>query len=95
MSDRAPDNSRRIEVMKARLQAALSPARLVIEDDSHRHVGHPGARDGRGHFIVTIESEAFDALSPVARHRLVYDALGDLMQSDIHALTIRAGVPGE
>lgn len=95
MSDRAPDNSRRIEAMKARLQAALSPARLEIEDDSHRHVGHPGARDGRGHFIVTIESEDFDGLSPVARHRLVYDALGDLMQSDIHALTIRAGVPGK
>lgn len=84
----APDNRARIEEMKRRLNKALEPTRLVITDDSHEHVGHAGARDGRGHFTVEIESEAF-------RHRLVYDALGDMMQTDIHALAIRASAPGQ
>jgi BolA protein len=79
--------------MERRLGEALQPTHLAISDDSHKHVGHPGARDGRGHFTVEIESEAFRGRSPVARHRLVYDALGDLMQTDIHALAIRASSP--
>lgn len=88
-----PDNTERIKEMDRRLNEALQPARLAITDDSHKHVGHPGARDGRGHFTVDIESEAFRGRSPVARHRLVYDALGDLMETDIHALAIRASAP--
>lgn len=92
---KVPDNTGRIKEMERRLNDALEPTRLVITDDSHKHVGHAGARDGRGHFTVDIESEAFRDRSPVARHRLVYDALGDLMQTDIHALAIRASAPGQ
>ena len=64
-------------------------------DESHRHVGHEGARDGRGHFAVEIVSEAFAGLAPLARHRRVYEALGTMMQTDIHALSIRARTPAE
>ena len=78
----------RVEAIRLRLQTALAPTVLEIVDDSHRHAGHAGARDGRGHFSVRIASPAFAGLSPVARHRAVYDALGDLMQTDIHALSI-------
>ena len=80
--------------MRAAL-AALSPEALEIRDDSHRHVGHEGARDGRGHFSVDITSPAFEGLAPLARHRRVYAALGEMMQTDIHALQIRARTPSE
>ena len=79
----------RVEAIRARLQAALSPTRLEVIDDSHRHIGHEGARDGRGHYTVRIVSPAFAGMTPLARHRAVYDALGTLMQTDIHALSIR------
>ncbi len=77
--------------MKARLTRALAPTQLVIADDSESHRGHAG-HDGSGesHFTVEIESAAFDTLSRVARQRLVYDALGDLMKTRIHALIIKA-----
>lgn len=88
------DNATRIERMRAAL-ASLSPSALEIRDDSHRHVGHEGARDGRGHFSVDITSTAFEGLAPLARHRRVYAALGDMMQSDIHALQIKARTPAE
>ena len=65
----------------------------MIVDESHRHVGHEGARDGRGHFAVEIVSAAFVGLAPLARHRKVYEAVGDLMQTDIHALSIKAMTP--
>ncbi len=65
-------------------------ALLEVTDDSHRHAGHAGARDGRGHFSVTIVSPAFAGMAPLARHRAVYAALGDMMQTDIHALAIHA-----
>ena len=84
----------RIEQIRARL-AALEPSELVVEDESHRHVGHAGARDGRGHFRVQMVSAAFSGLAPLARHRAVYAALGELMQTDIHALAIEARAPGE
>jgi BolA protein len=87
--------SARIDAMRARLTAALEPLDLEIRDDGHLHVGHPGARDGRGHFHVRIVSRAFAGLAPVARHRVVYAALADLMDTDIHALGIEASVPGE
>jgi len=64
-------------------------------DDSHLHVGHVGARDGKGHFTVRIVSERFVKLRPMARHRLVYQALADMMQTDIHALSIVALAPDE
>jgi len=80
--------------MRAALQA-LAPSLLEIRDDSHRHVGHEGARDGRGHFAVDIVGECFAGLAPLARHRRVYAALGEMMQTDIHALQIRARTPAE
>lgn len=88
-------NTRRIEAIRARIEAALAPLRLEVRDDSHKHVGHPGARDGRGHFHVHVVSAAFEGLLPLARHRAVYAAVGDLMQTDIHALGIEARTPAE
>jgi len=87
-------NEARIAAIRERL-ATLAPLELVVEDESHRHVGHAGARDGRGHFRVRIVSEALRGLAPLARHRAVYAALGELMQTDIHALAIDARAPGE
>lgn len=87
--------STRIERIRASLDAAFVPQSLVLEDDSHLHVGHAGAATGRGHFSVLIVSEAFEGLPPVARHRAVYAALGALMDTDIHALAIRARTPSE
>ncbi|HPO24768.1 MAG TPA: BolA family protein, partial [Arenimonas sp.] len=71
-------------------EAALKPASLEIVDQSHRHAGHAGARDGRGHFDVRIVSDAFKGKLPLARHRLVFAAVGNLMETDIHALSIKA-----
>lgn len=85
----------RIARIEAALRAALQPQLLQVIDDSHKHVGHAGARDGRGHFTVEIVSAAFAGRSAIARHRLVYAALGELMQTDIHALAIKARAPGE
>ena len=87
-------NSERVERIRVALQA-LEPSALQVVDESHRHVGHEGARDGRGHFAVEIVSEAFAGLAPLARHRRVYEALGTMMQTDIHALSIRARTPAE
>lgn len=75
-------------MIRGRLAEQFAPDLLEVRDDSHKHVGHPGARDGRGHFHVRIVSEQFRGLSPVARHRRIYAALGPLMQTDIHALSI-------
>ncbi len=83
----------RLAAIREALQQAFAPTRLEVHDDSHRHAGHAGARDGRGHFIVVIDSAAFAGLSSLARHRAVYAALGDLMTTDIHALSIQAGTP--
>ena len=85
----------RVERIRAALQAALQPEKLEVVDDSHQHAGHEGARDGRGHFTVRIVSPAFAGKLPLARHRAVYTALGDMMQTDIHALAIEARAPGE
>ena len=78
-----------------RLRKALQPLELDIIDESHLHAGHAGAADGRGHFSVHVVSERFAGLPVVRRHRLVYDAVGDMMITDIHALSIRALAPGE
>ena len=88
------DNAERMLRMRAAL-SALAPRELQVTDDSHRHVGHEGARDGRGPFSVDITSAVFEGLAPLARHRRVYDALGSMMQTDIHALSIRARTPAE
>ena len=80
--------------IEARLRAALTPETLVVEDDSHHHAGHAGAREG-GHFAVRIVAACFAGRSRLARHRLVYDALGPLAARGIHALTIEALAPGE
>ena len=81
--------------IRAALETALSPVSLEVVDESHKHAGHAGARDGRGHFAVVVVSEAFAGKLPLARHRLVYAALGDLMTTDIHALSIHARTPAE
>jgi len=87
--------SDRVAEIRRRLTAALAPVSLDIEDESHRHAGHAGARDGRGHFRVRIVSTAFEGMLPLARHRAVYAALGDYLQTDIHALSIDARTPEE
>ena len=89
------DNRERVQRIRAALQGGLQPRVLEVVDDSHKHVGHEGARDGRGHFSVDIVSDAFEGLAPLARHRRVYAALGDMMQTDIHALSIRARTAAE
>ena len=88
-------NPTRIARMRELLEAALAPLELAIEDDSHRHAGHAGARGGQGHFRVDIVSGAFAGKLPLARHRMVYAALDELMQADIHALSIRARSPDD
>jgi BolA protein len=87
--------SGRADAIRRRLTLALSPEALDIDDESHRHAGHEGARDGRGHFRVRIVSAAFAGQPVLARHRAVYAALGELMQTDIHALAIDARTPEE
>lgn len=85
----------RVAAIRAAIEAALVPAQLEIQDESHKHIGHAGARDGRGHFRVDVVSAAFAGMSTVARHRAVYAAVGALMTTDIHALAIRARTPEE
>jgi len=87
--------SDRVTQIEQRLRAALQPLRLDIVDESAQHAGHAGARDGGGHFDVTIVSSQFSGKSLLQRHRLVYDALGETMRGDIHALSIHAFTPEE
>lgn len=82
------------EAIDAALREALQPSRLEVQDDSHLHAGHAGAREGR-HFTVRITSARFAGCNRVARHRLVYDALRSLMPVGIHALAIEARAPDE
>ena len=83
-----------LEEMQQRL-ATLAPEAIEIGDDSALHAGHAGARSGGGHYNLTIVSPRFDGLLTIKRHRLIYTALGDLMQTKIHALSIKAYAPGE
>ncbi len=85
----------RVERIRTALQAAFAPEVLEVRDDSHRHAGHEGAKDGRGHFKVIVVSDAFAGKAPLARHRAVYAALGGMMDTDIHALQIKANTPVE
>jgi BolA protein len=88
-------SAERVALIRARLEAAFQPDDLEIVEDSHRHAGHAGARDGRGHFNVRIRSHHFSGKRTVERHRMVYAALGSLMQTDIHALGVIAQSPEE
>lgn len=83
-----------VDTLRSRM-AALEPTRLDIIDESHLHAGHAGARDGGGHFRMTIVSPRFAGVRTMERHRLVYDAAGDLMKRQIHALSITAKAPDE
>jgi BolA family transcriptional regulator, general stress-responsive regulator len=85
----------RVEKIRSQLAESLPAAAVELIDDSHRHAGHAGARDGRGHFRLRIVSAAFAGLRPLQRHQLVYRSLGELMQTDIHALSITALTPDE
>ncbi|MFC5547164.1 BolA family protein [Massilia aerilata] len=85
----------RVDRIRELLQAALSPSKLDVADDSHLHVGHAGAATGGGHFSVKIVSERFEGQRLVMRHRLVYDAVQGMMHTDIHALAITAIAPSE
>ena len=95
MNGGALPREQRVAAIRTALEAALAPLALEVVDDSARHAGHAGARDGRGHFNVDVVSVAFEGMGPLARHRAVYAAVGDLMQTDIHALAIRARTPAE
>ena len=75
--------------------SALQPSRVELADDSFKHAGHEGARGGGGHYSLTIVSQQFSGKSTLARHRMVYAALGPMMQREIHALAIRAHAPDE
>ncbi|MDQ2994819.1 MAG: BolA family transcriptional regulator [Pseudomonadota bacterium] len=74
--------------IRERLTKALQPISLEITDDSHKHVGHAGALTGMGHFSIKISSPLLEGLPLIQQHRLIYNALGDLMITDIHALQI-------
>jgi BolA protein len=80
----------RVAKIRERLEAAFAPESLEITDDSHLHVGHAGAKEGKGHYSVRIVSRRFAGHKPLERHRMVYEALGDLMLTDIHALQVSA-----
>ena len=82
------------EQIESLLRSALSPTALAVQDDSHLHAGHAGAREGR-HFSVQVTSARFSGLARVARHRLVYDSLGPLAAQGVHALAITAKAPDE
>ncbi|HQW81930.1 MAG: BolA family transcriptional regulator [Rhodanobacteraceae bacterium] len=83
----------RVDEIRRRLETAFRPVMLEVIDDSHKHIGHEGARDGRGHYTVHISAEVFRGQLPLAQHRSVYAALGELMSTDIHALAIKSGAP--
>jgi BolA family transcriptional regulator, general stress-responsive regulator len=84
----------RIERIRERL-AALQPVKVELEDDSRLHAGHAGARDGGGHYRLHIVSSQFAGKSTLARHRMIYCALGEMMKHEIHALNIKADTPEE
>ena len=85
----------RLKEIEQRLKDAFEPETLGVQDESHPHEGHEGAKDGRGHFRVLIIANAFTDTSMVERHRMVYKVMGNLMRTDIHALAIDAWAPGE
>ena len=87
--------SDRAALIEKHLAQAFAPAELLVKDQSHLHEGHAGAREGKGHFEVLIVSDSFSGKSRIERHRMVFDAVGDLMETDVHALRIRTFTPDE
>jgi BolA protein len=85
---------RKAEIIK-RLNATFTPETLGVDDESYQHAGHEGAKDGRSHFRVLIISEAFEGKNLIDRHRMIYQALDEMMRIDIHALAIDAWAPDE
>jgi len=83
-------NTTRVAQIRQRLEQAFAPESLEVDDDSHKHVGHAGAKGGLGHFSISIVSAHFNGMPVLARHRAIYAAMGDMMQTDIHALAIDA-----
>lgn len=89
------NNQERIKTIEDKLQAAFSPEHVEVEDESHLHAGHAGAKSGAGHFNLLIVCDVFKDKSLIQRHRMVYDVLNDMMQTEIHALSIKAYSPEE
>jgi len=85
----------RVALIEERLRAAFAVDEIHIEDQSHRHAGHAGARSGGGHFDLRVVSPSFAGKTRMQRHRMVYAALGEAMNAEIHALSIKALAPGE
>jgi BolA protein len=83
-----------IELIKQKL-SVLDPEKIEIVDESARHAGHEGAKSGGGHYLLTIVSRKFSGKSALTRHRLVYDALQEMMHKNIHALSVKAYTPEE
>ena len=81
--------------LRQAIEKRLSPTELLIIDQTHLHAGHAGASDGRGHFKVRIVSELFNDVPRARRHQMVYEAVGELLSTDIHALSIQATTPAE
>ena len=88
-------SKKRAEMVRERLYQDLGAEFVEVDDQSHLHAGHPGAAAGGSHFEVVVVSKAFEGLATLARHRLVYEAMGDAMTQDIHALSIKTYAPGE
>lgn len=88
-------NEQRLQAIRERIEQAMAPQSIEVIDESHKHIGHAGAKDGRGHFVVNVVADAFSGKSLIQRHRMVYDAMGELMETDIHALSINARTPDE
>lgn len=84
------DSDKRLQAIRQRIEDAVDPEELVVEDEGHLHIGHEGSKDGRGHFRVFVVAECFDGLTMIQRHRKIYEAMGELMATDIHALAIDA-----
>ncbi len=85
----------RVEAIRQRITESLSPSTLEITDDSHLHKGHAGAASGAGHFTVNVIADVFKDKSLIERHRMIYQAVNDLMRTEIHALSIQAKTPEE
>ncbi len=84
----------RINLMRE-LLATLNPTSLEIIDESHKHAGHAGSRDGGGHYLLQIVTTEFSGKGTLVRHRMIYSALGEMMKREIHALNIQANTPDE
>ena len=83
----------RIEKIRATLEQNFKPHKLEIVDESHLHAGHQGAKSGKGHFKVVISSELFRQVPQIERHRMVFKALGGLLETDIHAISLDTSTP--